>query len=373
MSRDLEIRGLVPAREKVRRLTARQMRFIEYGWRGIFHEALFTFSTLFWSFFVGMFAFVSLTKGDYETVNAPAAAIVFLIYVGTLIYIVSSAFWQLGVTHYYIPGKSLARFRLKEETLKKLFKLGSIACLTLYALFFIVTRLGFVDRQFIPWFLLGGLGISLYFASKLIKIHGDTDQFASKYIADQLQTKNTDIILSYQSFRQSPRKGSLIAGATNEVMFSANHNGTDWITTVIPFSEIKSFGMCAATRRSFSLDQPLYIPSAARIIIQTHAGAFYKILIETPDGFQTNCFLFCKGFLSIFDRYLGAKYTSMLKAKSLKRSVYTGQAPQPEPLSTGIGVYTHIGRSIVIEANPVTAESDTARLSKRSSNRVISI
>jgi len=371
MSRDIDISGQIASRNKVRRLTARQMRFIEYGWRGIFWEALATFSTLLWSFFIGMFIFTQLNRGELETTNAPVAGIVLLFYAGTLIYIIGSAWLQLRVTHYYVPGKSLARFRLTEETLKKLFTLGAVSCTVLFTILLILSRLGFAIPRSAGT--LAGIGISFYFASKLIKLHGDTDQIASKYIADHLESKNSDIILSYQSFKYSPKKGSRVVGATNEVVFSANHNGTDWVTTVIPFSEIKSFGMRAASRRSFSLDQPLYLPSAARVTIQIHSGIFYKLLIETPDGFQTNCFLFCKGLLLIIDRYLGSKISSMHNTKSLKRSVHTGQSPNIGSLPEGPGVYTHIGRSILIAAPNDTEKSVTTHPSKRLGNRAVVI
>lgn len=371
MSREIEIGGHTASRNKVRRLTARQMRFIEYGWRGIFQEALFTFSTLVWSFFIGMFIFIQLNGGELETTNVLATNIVLLFYAGTLIYIIGSAWLQLSVTHYYIPGKSLARFRLTEEALKKLFTLGAVLSTALFTILLVLSRLGFAIPRSAGT--LAGAAISFYFASKFIKLHGDTDQIASKYIADHLESKNSDIILSYQSFKYSPKKGSRVVGATNEVVFSANHNGTDWLTTVIPFSEIKSFGMRAATRRSFSLDQPLYLPSAARVTIQTHTGMFYKLLIETPDGFQTNCFLFCKGLLLIIDRYLGAKYSSILNMKNLKRSVHTAQSPNIEPLPKGAGVYTHIGRTILIAAPNDTEKSVATHPSKRLGNRAVVI
>lgn len=371
MSRDIEIGGHTASRNKVRRLTARQMRFIEYGWRAIFQEVFFTFSTLMSSFIVGMIIFTQLNGGEMETTNAPAIGILLLFYAGTLIYIVGSAWLQLSIIHYYMPGKSLARFRLTEETLKKLFTIGAVLSIALFAILFVLSRLGFEIPRAAGT--LPAMGISFYFASKLIKLHGDTDQIASKYITDHLESKNSDIILSYQSFKYSPKKGSRVVGATNEVVFSANYNGTDWVTTVIPFSEIKSFGMRAASRRSFSLDQPLYLPSAARVTIQTHSGMFYTLLLETTDGFQTNCFLFCKGFLMIIDRYIGAKYCSMLNTKNLKRSVHTGQSPNIGTLPEGAGVFTHIGRAILIAAPNNTEISVTTHPSKRLGNRAVLI
>ena len=371
MARDIEIGGHIASRNKVKRLTARQMRFIEYGWRAIFQEVFFTFSTLMCSFIIGMIVFAQLNGGELETTNAPATVILTLFYAGTIIYVFGSAWLQLSVTHYYIPGKSLARFRLTEETIKKLFTIGGVLCIALFAILFVLSRLGFETA----WAgrTLPAMAISFYFASKLIKLHGDTDQIASKYITDNLECKNSDIILSYQSFKYSPKKGSRVVGATNEVVFSANHNGADWVTTVIPFSEIMSFGMRAASRRSFSLDQPLYVPSAARVTIQTHAGIFYTLLLDTPDGFQTNCFLFCKGLLMIIDRYLGAKYYSMLNTKNLKRSVHTDQSPNIGTLPEGSGVFTHIGRAILISAPNNTEISVTTHPSNRLGNRAVLI
>jgi hypothetical protein len=371
--RDIKIGENDASRQKVRRLTARQMRFIEYGWRGIFREILFTFSTLFWSFLIGMYVYALLNRGDLEATNASAYGVVVLFYFAVLIFIISSAWWQLGAKHYYNPGKSMARFRLTEEAIKKIFSLGSLACTTLFILLIILIRLGLsTGIRTLPG-TLAGLGISFYFASKLIKLHGDTDQIASKYIASTLEGQNADIILSYQSFKYSPKKGSRVVGATNELLFSANHDGTDWITTVIPFSEIKSIGMRAASRRSFSLDQPLYLPSAARVVIQAHDGVFYKIPVETPDGFQTNCFLFCKGLLRVIDRYLGAKYSLSHNPKSLKRSVDTTQSHYIESSSEKARVCTFAGRSILINSSRDAERAVTPGPSKRLGNRAIAI
>lgn len=376
MSRSLELGQESVARARVRRLTARQMRFIEYGWKALFREAFFTFGTLFWSFLLSLAIYLAFGGGASDKPNSSAVNAVLIFYLATLIYIPAIAFWQLGMKHYFIPGKSLARFRLSEDQLKKLLTFGSVTCGVMYIIVIILLKTGVARTIVHPSTggFLGGLGISLYFASRLIKVHGDTDQIASKYIGEQLNSKTGEVLLSFQSFKDQPRRGSRIVGVTNEIVFSAVFNGKEWQTTKIPLSQIKSIGMRAASRKRFSWDQPLYLPSSAAIVIQAEEGSYYKLVIDTTDGFQTNCFLFCKAFLEIIDSHFGAGLTTIDSSKKqLTRRI---NSPLPtRTVDIMPNVVTAVGRQISIDS-PVASDLSSVNIlsiPKRTDNRAIII
>lgn len=329
--RHVEVTEVTASRPKrVKRITARKMRFITSWPSAIAREALFTFFTLFWTLILGLCIWAVTQQSNLLNPNK-ASALVLLLLFAVFAYITVSGLWQLGFEHTYIPRKSIKRFRLTERQLQKLYRNIAFACIPLYAVVFMLNRMGiFASIGFRPYslfFFLGSFGFSCYFASKMVKVHGNVDQIASKYLKSLYESNSQDIILSFQSFKHSPKKGARVVGATKDFIFSSRFNYGEWTTTSIPFSEIQAIGICADARRSFSLDQPLYLPSSARIILQSSDGSYYRIEIDTTDGFQTNCFLFCRGLLEIFDNYLEGSRPISLSQKKLTRRIHDRSNP----------------------------------------------